>query len=125
MTVSSLGRILIALAGLFGSAGVILAAMAAHAPDAARLAPASTMLLFHALAALAAVLLAGNTLVSPWLGTLAACGFLVGTLLFSGTITVHHFSGHGLFPMAAPTGGTILIASWLVLAVAALWHRAS
>jgi uncharacterized membrane protein YgdD (TMEM256/DUF423 family) len=29
-------------------------------------------------------------------------------------------SAIGFFPMAAPTGGTILIAAWLALAIAAL-----
>jgi uncharacterized membrane protein YgdD (TMEM256/DUF423 family) len=29
-------------------------------------------------------------------------------------------AGHRLFPMAAPSGGVILIASWLALAVAAV-----
>jgi uncharacterized membrane protein YgdD (TMEM256/DUF423 family) len=30
------------------------------------------------------------------------------------------FAGHRLFPMAAPTGGVVLIASWLALGVAAV-----
>ena len=34
-----------------------------------------------------------------------------------------HWAGHSLFPMAAPTGGTLLILSWLTLAVAAVWPR--
>ena len=33
---------------------------------------------------------------------------------------LRQFAGHGLFVMAAPSGGTTLIASWLVLALAAL-----
>jgi uncharacterized membrane protein YgdD (TMEM256/DUF423 family) len=41
-------RILIILAGLMGADGVILAAIAAHQADASQLAPASSMLLFHA-----------------------------------------------------------------------------
>ena len=45
-----LSRILIVLAGVMGADGVILAAAAAHLPDAARLASASSMLLFHAAA---------------------------------------------------------------------------
>ena len=46
-------RILIILAGVMGADGVILAAVATHQNDAARLAPASSMLLFHAGAVLA------------------------------------------------------------------------
>jgi len=111
-------RLLIVCAGLMGGAGVVLAAMSAHGENAARLLPASSMLLFHAPAVIGVVLLAERALVAPWPGAAAACGFLAGAALFSGTITLHHFSGHGLFPMAAPTGGTLMILSWLVLALA-------
>ena len=45
-------RILIVLAGGMGADGVMLAAAAAHQADASRLASASSMLLFHALAVL-------------------------------------------------------------------------
>ena len=38
----------------------------------------------------------------------------------SGDIALRAFTGCRLFPMAAPTGGTILIVAWLVLAVAAI-----
>ena len=53
----------------------------------------------------------------------AAWGFVVATALFAGDLTLRHYAGHGLFPFAAPTGGTLLIASWLLLAVAAAWPR--
>jgi uncharacterized membrane protein YgdD (TMEM256/DUF423 family) len=46
-------------------------------------------------------------------------GWLIGTLLFSGDVSLRAFAGHRLFPMAAPSGGTILILSWLALAVSA------
>jgi uncharacterized membrane protein YgdD (TMEM256/DUF423 family) len=48
---------------------------------------------------------------------------VVSTALFAGDLTLRHYVGHSLFPMAAPTGGTLLVASWLVLAVAAAWPR--
>jgi uncharacterized membrane protein YgdD (TMEM256/DUF423 family) len=34
-------------------------------------------------------------------------------------------TGHKLFPMAAPTGGTLLIAAWLIFALAAAVSRRS
>jgi uncharacterized membrane protein YgdD (TMEM256/DUF423 family) len=40
--------------------------------------------------------------------------------LFSGDLALRAFAGHRLFPMAAPTGGIILIAAWLALAAAAV-----
>jgi uncharacterized membrane protein YgdD (TMEM256/DUF423 family) len=123
MTPIGLYRALIVVAGLMGAAGVALAAMAAHQGDAARLGPASSMLLFHAPALLAAVLLCERGLVGRIPGLVAAFGFAAGAMLFAGDLALRHFAGHGLFPMAAPTGGTLLIASWLVLAVCALWPR--
>ena len=116
-----LARIVVVLAGLMGACGVALAAMAAHLPDASRLGSASSMLLFHALAAIAAMLLCDRALVHPIPGVVAAFGFIVGTLLFAGDLTLRQFAGYGLFPLAAPSGGIVTITSWLVLAVAALW----
>jgi uncharacterized membrane protein YgdD (TMEM256/DUF423 family) len=114
-------RILIILAGVMGADGVILAAVATHQNDAVRLAPASSMLLFHAAAVLATVALTERGVVHRTGGLLAACGFVVGAALFAADLSLRHFAGHSLFPLAAPTGGTLLIASWLVLAIAAAW----
>jgi len=112
--------ILIALAGLMGAAGVVLLAAAAHAAPGAGLDSAGQMLLFHAAAVLGATAGVQHGLVFRPVGTLAVAGFVLGALLFSGDLTLRAFAGHRLFPMAAPTGGTILIASWLVLAAAAV-----
>jgi uncharacterized membrane protein YgdD (TMEM256/DUF423 family) len=54
------------------------------------------------------------------LGLIALIGLVLGGFLFSGDIALRTFTGHRLFPMAAPTGGTILIVAWLGLAVAAI-----
>jgi uncharacterized membrane protein YgdD (TMEM256/DUF423 family) len=116
-------RILAALAGLMGAAGVMLAAASAHLADAARLAPASSMLLFHACAVLGAVALAERGLLQARIGLAAAFGFVVAATLFAGDLTLRQYAGHGLFPMAAPTGGTLLIVSWLALALSAAWPR--
>ena len=121
---SRLFRILIILAGVMGADGVILAAASAHQPDAARLASASSMLLFHASAVLAAVALAERGLIHFRIGIAAAFGFVIAAALFAGDLTLRQYAGHSLFPMAAPTGGTLLIVSWLVLAVAAAWPKA-
>lgn len=118
-------RVLIVLAGIMGADGVMLAAASAHQADASRLASASSILLFHACAVLATVALAERALVHARIGMIAAIGFVVAAGLFAGDLTLRQYAGHGLFPMAAPTGGTLLIASWLVLAVAAAWPRKS
>jgi uncharacterized membrane protein YgdD (TMEM256/DUF423 family) len=116
-------RILIVLAAVMGADGVMLAAASAHQPDATRLASASSMLLFHALAVLAAVGLAERGVIHIRIGITAAWGFVVASALFAGDLTMRQYAGHGLFPMAAPTGGTLLIVSWIALAVAAAWPK--
>jgi uncharacterized membrane protein YgdD (TMEM256/DUF423 family) len=116
-------RILVVLAALMGADGVILAAATAHQADATRLAAASSMLLFHATAVLASVALAERGIVHVRIGLAAAFGFVVAASLFAADLTLRQYAGHGLFPMAAPTGGTLLIISWLALAVSAAWPR--
>ena len=111
-------RIFIILAGVMGADGVILAAMAAHQADATRLGAASSMLLFHATAVLAVVALVERGVIHFGIGIAAALGFVAATGLFAGDLTLRQYAGHSLFPLAAPIGGTLLIASWLVLAVA-------
>jgi uncharacterized membrane protein YgdD (TMEM256/DUF423 family) len=116
-------RILIGLAAIMGADGVILAAASAHQADASRLASASSMLLFHASAVLGVVALVERTTIHARIGLTAAFGVVIAAALFAGDLTLRQYSGHGLFPMAAPTGGTLLIASWLALAVSAAWPR--
>jgi uncharacterized membrane protein YgdD (TMEM256/DUF423 family) len=115
--------IILLFAGLMGAGGVILAAADAHAAPGAGLAGAAYMLLFHA-----AALVAGSALYHQgvlWRPLLLAVliAWIVGATLFSGDVALRAFAGHRLFPMAAPSGGVILIAAWLALAVAALFDR--
>jgi uncharacterized membrane protein YgdD (TMEM256/DUF423 family) len=116
-------RILIILAGVMGADGVVLAAASAHLPDATRLASASSMLLFHAVAVLGVVALTERGLLHVRIGLAAGWAFVIAAALFAGDLTMRQYAGHSLFPMAAPTGGTLLIVSWLLLAVAAAWPR--
>jgi uncharacterized membrane protein YgdD (TMEM256/DUF423 family) len=116
-------RILVVLAAIMGADGVILAALSAHLPDATRLGSASSMLLFHAAAVLGTVALVERGVIQLGIGLLAASGFVVAAALFATDLTLRQFADHSLFPMAAPTGGTLLILSWLALAVAAAWPR--
>lgn len=123
MAASRVHRILIGLAGIMGADGVILAAASAHQADASRLGAASSMLLFHACAVLGTVALIERGVVHARIGTVAAWGFVIAAALFATDLALRQYAGHSLFPMAAPTGGTLLIASWLALAVAAAWPR--
>ncbi|MGF6429288.1 MULTISPECIES: DUF423 domain-containing protein [Bradyrhizobium] len=120
---SGASRLLIGLAAIMGACGVMLAAAAAHLPDATRLAAASSMLLFHAPAVVATIAVADRAIIHAKLAVVAAAGFVIAASLFAGDLVLRQYAGHGLFPMAAPAGGTLLILSWLVLAVAAVWPK--
>src|SRR5258708_34357839 len=114
-------RILIVLAGVMGADGVILAAASAHQPDASRLASASSMLLFHATAILGIVALAERAIVHARIGVAAAFGFVIASALFAGDLSLRQYAGHSLFPMAAPTVGTLLLLCWQAVADSAAW----
>ena len=111
---------LLVLAGLMGACGVGLAAAAAHGTSATGLDSAAWLLLFHAAAILGAASLASQQLLWRPLGLAAMACFVAGGALFAGDIAMRAFAGQRLFPMAAPTGGTLLLIGWLVLTAAAL-----
>jgi uncharacterized membrane protein YgdD (TMEM256/DUF423 family) len=111
--------IALVLAAAMGAGGVILAAASAHLAAGAGLESAAYMLLFHATAILgAAVALEQRLLLRPLAGV-ALAAWILGGALFSGDLALRAFAGHRLFPMAAPSGGTLLIGGWVLLAIAA------
>jgi uncharacterized membrane protein YgdD (TMEM256/DUF423 family) len=112
--------ILIALAGLIGAAGVILAAAGAHAAPHAGLDSAAYLLLFHAAAVLGGAALTQQGLLWRPLALAVLIAWIAGAALFSGDVALRAFAGHRLFAMAAPTGGVILIAAWVGLFAAAI-----
>jgi len=123
MAGSRVARILIGLAGIMGADGVILAAASAHEADAARLGSASSMLLFHACAVIGTVALIERGVIHARIGMVAGWGFVIAAALFATDLTLRQYADHSLFPFAAPTGGTLLILSWLALAIAAAWPQ--
>lgn len=120
-------RLFLFLGGLFGGLGVILGAFGAHTLKA-RLTPELLATfetgvryqIYHALALLAVALLYGSRsakglmIVSGWL-------FVVGTLLFSGSLYVLVLGGVRWLGAITPVGGTAFIIGWFCLAVAGLW----
>lgn len=116
-------RVLVILAGIMGAAGVILAAVSAHQADTTRLAAASSMLLFHTAAVLGAAALVQCGVIHARIGIVAVWGFVIAAALFATDLTLRQYFSRGLFSFAAPTGGMLLIVSWLVLAIAAVWSR--
>lgn len=108
-------RILLFCGGLTGAAGIMLAAAAYHG-DSAVLQSAALVCLANGPALLALAVLAMRTTVA----TAAGLAIALGTLLFAGDIAALSYMGSGLFRMAAPVGGTAIIAGWLMAALAAL-----
>jgi len=114
-------RILLFVGGLSGAAGVALSAAAAHM-GGGNVQTAASFLLMHAPVFLAIGLgadrFAGRTV-------LRVAGFVlaIGLLLFAGDLLARVYLENRLFPMAAPFGGMLLIAGWLIVMLAAVWRR--
>ncbi|MDO1585237.1 DUF423 domain-containing protein [Rhizobium oryzicola] len=110
-------RVLLLLAGLLGAAGVALAAAASHGGDTRLLGSASAMCLAHA------PVLLGLYLAQNRLRTALPAGLLLGlgTLLFTADLLMRHFTENGAFPLAAPSGGLLMIGGWLMLALGAFF----
>lgn len=106
-------RYLVLAGGLCGAAGVALSAAAAHS-GGGNLATSASFLLVHAPAFLALAQLQSGRLLK-----IGALALLAGLVLFSGDLLSREFLGSRLFPMAAPTGGTLMIAGWLTVAASA------
>ncbi|MGY4515543.1 DUF423 domain-containing protein [Lysobacter sp. HA18] len=97
---------------LFGASGVALSAYAAHGAtgDAQRwLYTAAAMALAHGIALVAYIPSRGRV------GGLARISFVIGVLLFSGSLVAAQLMG---WPTRlAPAGGMLLIVGWLLVAV--------
>ena len=108
------------LAGVMGAGGVILAAVGAHLATGTGLESAAYMLLFHAAAILGATAILQQGLLWRPLAGVALAAWSLGGVLFSGDLALRALAGHRLFPIAAPSGGTLLISGWVLLAIAAM-----
>ena len=106
--------IVVIFAGLFGAAGIAGAALAAHGGDIRLVAIAAGIALVHAPALLGISALRAAL---PKLSAFAGGAMIVGTLLFSGDLAARTALGGRLFVNAAPTGGMVLIAAWLLVAI--------
>ena len=116
-----LEQLLAVAAGIFGATGIILSAVAAHLEPSPALQNASLILLVHA-PALLAILAARRARFLPRFGGMVGGVLLaVGVVLFSGDLTLRIFVGEPLFPLAAPTGGILLIFGWAILALSGIF----
>jgi len=106
-------RFLVVLAALMGASGVALAAAGTHVGGGELARTASLFLILHA----AALIAVCAHRAGPW-PTLAGLALAAGAILFSADLAARAFLGAKLFPYAAPTGGSLMILSWLALALA-------
>lgn len=118
-------RIFLALAGATGAISVVVDATAVHllAGDGYRLGLAETASrygLIHAAALLALAFLIERG--GGWLRAAGWC-FILGLLLFCGSLDLLAAGGPPIVAHAAPWGGTAFILGWLALLVAALRPR--
>lgn len=110
-------RILGGFAGLFGICGIGLAAAASHMDDQRLLGGASLMCLIHAPALIGLIAVGGRIRFTSLSGALC----ILGVVLFAGDLVKRHFTGFGLFPMSAPSGGIMMMAGWLLVGIGALF----
>ena len=121
-----MGRLWIVLGGLGGFVAVGMEALAAHAL-APRLGPmalgqvhsADQMLGWHALALLLCGIWAER---GGRLANVAGLAFTLGVLGFCGSLYALALTGLRL-PVLAPTGGSLLMLGWLLLAASGLRRR--
>lgn len=109
-------RIHLAMACLFGAAGVGLWAWATHAgqPSATI---AAQMLLIHAAAITALTAARKAGLLQGRAAMFLISALALGVILFAGDLAIRAISGQRLFPMASPIGGVLMIVAWLGLAL--------
>ncbi|MGE0500262.1 MAG: DUF423 domain-containing protein [Rhizobiaceae bacterium] len=111
-------RFFIAAAGLCGAAGVGLSAMAAHV-GGGNVGVAANFLLFHAPVVLSIGLLGESRRALD----IAAFVLLAGVILFCGDLLARQYLGGVAGLPLAPTGGMLMIAGWLGIAVAGALKR--
>jgi uncharacterized membrane protein YgdD (TMEM256/DUF423 family) len=113
----SASTLLIVFAALFGAVGTAGAAYAAHGGSSPLAAIAAAIALIHAPALLALALVPAHLVAAR---AIPGAMIVAGTLLFSGDLAMRVATGERLFANAAPSGGLLLMAGWLALAILAL-----
>ena len=124
----STSRALILAGAIFGLLGVVAGAFGVHTLrdvlDAKALNTFETGVrfqMYHALALLAAGLLAGQW--RTGFMTLSGVLFAAGIILFSGSLYILAVTGIGVFGAVAPLGGMSLIGAWASLIIGAIRQR--
>lgn len=123
-------RLAVLLSGVLGASGVAAGAMGAHTLEDGLpekllniYQTAATYQMYHALALLGVGLLIGRG--RSLAASVAGWSFLLGVLLFSGSLYAYVLSGGALkfLVMLTPIGGTLLIVGWAAIAAHACLER--
>lgn len=120
------GIALRALSAILGGLAVAAGAFAAHGLES-RLTPEAlewwdTGVRYHFWHAIA-IWLAADTIRATGRGRGAALAFLIGILLFSGSLYALALSGEKCLGMVTPFGGVAFLVGWALLAMSALAKR--
>ncbi len=121
-------RLFFALASLFGGLAVALGAFGAHAmrgrvaDDLLTVYETGVKYHFYHALALVAVVVAIQRWPSSNLPVIAGWAFVIGILLFSGSLYVMTFTGLRWLGAITPIGGVALIIGWLCLLLVA-WRN--
>ncbi len=116
-------RLHMAVSALMGAGGVVFLAAAAHGGGIANVQTAGNFLLFHAPAIMAASVARRAMLLPMRLGAITISLLIVGVVLFAGDLALRGLADIRAFPLAAPLGGTLMIAGWLGLLLSVLVAR--
>lgn len=120
-----MGKAYTIIAALFGAIGVMIGAFGAHAfkdtlVESGHLETFNTAVeyhFYHTLAAIVAPLLVKNAIHSGK-ARIASFLFLLGVLLFSGSLYVLSFTGATYVAFITPIGGLSFILGWVILSYA-------
>ncbi|MCL8000387.1 DUF423 domain-containing protein [Brucella sp. 21LCYQ03] len=106
------------LAGLCGAMSIAAYAGAAHGAEN-HLGTIAPLLLGHAPALLVLSLIVQSSRVA----NIGAALLVAGLALFCGDLFTRDITGNRLFPLAAPTGGSLMILGWLVVGISSWFQR--
>lgn len=113
------------MAGILGAIGVAAGAFGAHGLEG-KVEPrllevfetAARYQMYHALALLGVAWIAGQT--QSTAASVAGWSFIIGVLIFSGSLYLMTFTGMRWLGAITPIGGTALIVGWIALVFAAV-----
>ncbi len=118
-------RIHLVIAALMGLTGTALLAAAAHVNGATSVQTAGQFLLFHAPAVMGITAGRRLDLIPMRWGANVLALLILGVVLFSADLALRGLAGRGVFPMAAPIGGSLIMLGWSGIAICALVKKSS